>query len=66
MPKYEITIAKTIVAEVTAANRDEAYELYHNRDNYDSERCIEEETLSVIELEETLSVIEANGETITD
>ena len=45
--KYRIVIEQTLTAEVTAESRDEAYEKYHNRDEYDSLEYNDETTVGI-------------------
>ena len=45
--KYRIVVVQTWSAEVTADSADEAYEKYHNNDEYDSLVCHDETTLSI-------------------
>lgn len=53
MPNYELTIVKTYTAKVVAENAEEAYEKVHNRDEYESMKCVEEITGNIIEIGKT-------------
>jgi len=47
MAKYKIEIVKTYEATVTAESEDEAYNKYHNEDQYDLLTCVDETTTNI-------------------
>lgn len=50
MKKYRLTIMQTLLVGVEANTLDEAYEKYHNLDQYESSVCIDESTERIEEI----------------
>ena len=50
--KYRIVIEQTLTVEVTADSKGEAYEKYHNRNEYDSLEYNDETTVGIYAVED--------------
>lgn len=53
MPKYALTIIKTYNFVVTADSKQDAYDAVHNRDEYESRKCVNQTTERISKMEET-------------
>ena len=52
MPKYALTIIKTYNVVVTAESKMDAYDAVHNRDEWESRKCVNETTERISKMEE--------------
>ncbi len=52
MPKYALTIIKTYNVVVTAESEMDAYDAVHNRDEWESRKCVNETTERISKMEE--------------
>jgi len=51
MKKYRLTVTEVLNIEVSAESADEAYDKYHNRDEYDHLDYVSTTTDSIAEIE---------------